>query len=70
MVRFELEDVRTVDNEDGDKIVIGRTGEMRLVDVKTGRTVMTNNIPYGGILKVKDGQKVKKDAEIVQWDPL
>ena len=67
--KIELEDVRTVDNEDGDKIVIGRTGEMRLVDVKTGRTVMTNNIPYGGILKVKDGQKVKKDAEIVQWDP-
>ncbi|MGB1282439.1 MAG: DNA-directed RNA polymerase subunit beta', partial [Schleiferiaceae bacterium] len=54
--KIELEDVRTVDNEDGDKIVIGRTGEMRLVDVKTGRTVMTNNIPYGGILKVKDGQ--------------
>ena len=42
---------------------------MRLVDVKTGRTVMTNNIPYGGILKVKQGQKVKKNAEIVLWDP-
>lgn len=67
--KIELEDVSTVDGENGEKIVIGRTGEMRLVDVKTGRTVMTNNIPYGGILKVKQGQKVKKNAEIVLWDP-
>jgi DNA-directed RNA polymerase subunit beta' len=67
--KVELEDVRTVEGDNGDTIVIGRTGEMRIVDVKTGRTVMTNMIPYGGILKVKDGEKVKKGAEIVQWDP-
>ena len=67
--KVELEDVRTVEGENGDNIVIGRTGEMRLIDVKTGRTVMTNNIPYGGILKVKDGDKLKKGDEIVQWDP-
>ena len=30
---------------------------------------MTNMIPYGGILKVKNGAKVKQGAEIVQWDP-
>jgi len=67
--KVELEDVRTVEGENGENIVIGRTGEMRLIDVKTGRTVMTNNIPYGGILKVKDGEKLKKGDEIVQWDP-
>jgi len=67
--KVELEDVRTVEGENGENIVIGRTGEMRLIDVKTGRTVMTNNIPYGGILKVKDGAKLKQGDEIVQWDP-
>jgi DNA-directed RNA polymerase subunit beta' len=67
--KVELEDVRTVEGENGENIVIGRTGEMRLIDVKTGRTVMTNNIPYGGILKIKDGAKLKKGDEIVQWDP-
>jgi len=67
--KVELEDVRTVEGENGENIVIGRTGEMRLIDVKTGRTVMTNNIPYGGIIKVKDGAKLKKGDEIVQWDP-
>jgi DNA-directed RNA polymerase subunit beta' len=67
--KVELEDVRTVEGENGENIVIGRTGEMRLIDVKTGRTVMTNNIPYGGSLKVKNGAKLKKGDEIVQWDP-
>ena len=67
--KVELEDVRTVEGENSENIVIGRTGEMRLIDVKTGRTVMTNNIPYGGILKIKDGAKLKKGDEIVQWDP-
>jgi DNA-directed RNA polymerase subunit beta' len=67
--KVELEDVRTVEGDNGDTIVIGRTGEMRIVDTKTGRTVMTNMIPYGGILKVKNGAKVKQGAEIVQWDP-
>jgi DNA-directed RNA polymerase subunit beta' len=67
--KVELEDVRTVEGENGENIVIGRTGEMRLIDLKTGRTVMTNNIPYGGILKIKDGAKLKKGHEIVQWDP-
>jgi len=67
--KVELEDVRTVEGENGENIVIGRTGEMRLIDVKTGRTVMTNNIPYGGILKVKDGAKLKQGDEIIQWDP-
>lgn len=67
--KVELEDVRTVEGENGENIVIGRTGEMRIVDTKTGRTVMTSVIPYGGILNVKDGAKIKKGAEIVQWDP-
>ena len=42
---------------------------MNLVDVKTGRTVMTNNIPYGGILIVEEWSKGEERAEIVQWDP-
>ncbi len=28
-------------------IVIGRTGEMRIMDVKNDRLLITNNIPYG-----------------------
>jgi DNA-directed RNA polymerase subunit beta' len=70
---LEYEEVRTVASEgaDGEKaeIVIGRTGEMRVVDAKTGIAVMTANIPYGSTLLVKGGSKVKKGDVICTWDP-
>ncbi len=71
--KLELEDVRTVDSEDADgnkiKIVIGRTGEVKIIDETTGIPVMTNNVPYGSTLMVKDGQKIEKGGEICAWDP-
>jgi len=71
-VRFDgLRTVTNVNNE-GDKvnIVIGRTGEMRLMDEKNDRLLITNNIPYGSTLLVKDGQQVKKGDVICTWDPF
>jgi DNA-directed RNA polymerase subunit beta' len=59
-------------NADGAKteVVIGRTGEVRLMDEKGERMLVTNNIPYGSTLLVKDGQKVKKGDPICSWDPF
>ena len=70
---LELEEVRTVKGEDAEgntiDIVIGRTGEVKVVDEKTGIAVQTSNIPYGSSLRVKHGQKVAKGEEICSWDP-
>jgi len=69
----EFDELRTVMGEDSDgksvEIVIGRTGEMRLVDQKTGINLATNNIPYGSYIFKKSGDKVAKDDVICQWDP-
>ena len=60
----QFDGLRTVDtvNNEGDKVkvVIGRTGEVRIMDVKNDRLLITNNVPYGATLHVKDGQKVTK----------
>jgi len=71
-IQFDgLRTVSTVNNE-GDKIqvVIGRTGEVRIMDVKNDRLLITNNIPYGATLTVKEGQQVKKGDVICSWDPF
>ncbi len=71
-VQFDgLRSVATTNNE-GNKvnIVIGRTGEVRIMDVKNDRLLITNNIPYGSTLLVKDGQKVNKGDIICTWDPF
>ena len=62
----------TTENNEGNKVqvVIGRTGEMRIMDVKNDRLLITNNIPYGATLQVKEGQKVNKGDIICTWDPF
>ncbi len=70
---IEIEELRTVEKimPDGKKsnIVIGRSTEMRIVDPNTGITLTTGNIPYGSMLYVKSGSKVKKGDMICDWDP-
>jgi DNA-directed RNA polymerase subunit beta' len=62
----------TTQNNEGDnvQVVIGRTGEVRIMDTKNDRLLITNNIPYGATLSVKDGQKVNKGDVICTWDPF
>jgi len=71
---IQFDGLRTVAiaNNEGVKsqVVIGRTGEMRIVDAKADRLLITNNIPYGATLNVKDGQKVTKGDVICTWDPF
>ncbi len=51
-------------------VVIGRTGEVRIVDVANDRLLITNNVPYGSILKVSNGKKIAKGDVICTWDPF
>ncbi|HEV8512546.1 MAG TPA: DNA-directed RNA polymerase subunit beta', partial [Cyclobacteriaceae bacterium] len=66
------EGIRTVDTTDKDdnkvKVVMGRTGEIRILDSEK-RVLIANNVPYGAFLRVKDGQKVEKGEELCYWDP-
>src|SRR5579859_3404275 len=68
----EFEGIRTVDTTDKDenkvKVVMGRTGEIRILDSEK-RVLIANNVPYGAFLRVKEGQKVEKGEELCYWDP-
>lgn len=70
---IEFEGIRTVDTTDKDgnklKVVMGRTGEIRIMDEKGGRSLISNHVPYGSFLLVKEGQKVEKGDELCNWDP-
>ena len=70
---IQFDGLRTVNilNNEGNKVqvVIGRTGEVRIIDTKNDRLLITNNIPYGATLNVKDGQKVNKGDVLCSWDP-
>jgi DNA-directed RNA polymerase subunit beta' len=71
---LQFDGLRTVTttNNEGEpvQVVIGRTGEIRNMDVKNDRLLNVVNIPYGATLMVKDGQQVKKGDLICTWDPF
>jgi len=69
----EFEDIRTVAgvNAEGGEtnVVMGRSGEIRIVEKGTGKVFISNHVPYGSFLLVKEGQEVEKSQELVNWDP-
>ncbi|MHA4843553.1 DNA-directed RNA polymerase subunit beta' [Flavitalea antarctica] len=71
-IQFDGLRLVATENEAGEKtqLVIGRTGELRIMDVKNDRLLITVNIPYGATMLVKDGQTVKKGDTICTWDPF
>ncbi|MBS1531888.1 MAG: DNA-directed RNA polymerase subunit beta' [Bacteroidetes bacterium] len=69
---IEFENVRTVpfETEEGAvEVVLGRSGEFRILEQGSNKVIMTNNIPYGSYLYVKDGSKITKSERICSWDP-
>ena len=71
--KVEFEGMRVLDTIDaeGEKhnVVMGRSGEIKIIDPKTKTVLMTNHVPYGSIMNIKDGDKVKKGDQICHWDP-
>jgi len=72
--RVEFDGLRFIDstNEDGDKvrIVLGRTGEVKIFEPKSDKLLITNNVPYGSILKIEEGATISKGDVICSWDPF
>ena len=69
----ELEDLRTVQRAtpDGEveTVVVSRSTEFKVIDPEVGITLSSTNLPYGAVLQVKNGKKIKKGDIICTWDP-
>jgi DNA-directed RNA polymerase subunit beta' len=62
-------DLKTVENEEGNLIVMNRNGEVAILG-KGGREVERYPIIYGATLKVRDGSKIKSGQVMAEWDPF
>ena len=70
---IQFEELRSLQStDDGGKkvnIVMGRTGEIQVIDPKSKKVLISNHVPYGAILLVKEGEKVEKGQTLCKWDP-
>jgi DNA-directed RNA polymerase subunit beta' len=71
--KIEFDGIRGVDKTDDQgtpvHIILGRTGELRIIDEGSGKQLSSNHLPYGSLLYVKEGQKVSKGDLLTKWDP-
>jgi len=69
----EIDDLRTVDRTTagGEKevVVVSRSSEFKVMDPETNVALSTTVLPYGSVLFVKEGKKIKKDTSVCEWDP-
>jgi len=70
---IQFEELRTITtlNNEGEKVnvVMGRSGEIKIMQEGTDKVLISNHVPYGAFLKVNDGEKVKRGDELCFWDP-
>ncbi len=69
--RIEYDNLRTVEFVGGEEtktVVLGRSGEIRVVD-EEDRQLIAYTVPYGAEVMVAEGEMVEKGAVLASWDP-
>ncbi len=64
-----FQNLKTVKNIEGNYVVMNRNGEIAILG-KGGREIERYPIIYGAILKVTDGQAIKPNQVLAEWDPF
>ncbi|KEA62242.1 DNA-directed RNA polymerase beta' subunit [Marinobacterium lacunae] len=63
-----LHNLKYVERTDGTIVATSRSGELGVTD-EHGRERERYKLPYGAIIKVKDGARVEPGAIVANWDP-
>jgi len=67
--KVSFQSLKTVKNVDGEYVVMNRNGEISIIG-KGKREIERYPIIYGAILKVKEGQSIKPNQILAEWDPF
>jgi len=63
-----LNNIKLVKHASGNNVAVSRSGELVIQD-EQGRDRERYKIPYGGVLSVSNGDKVKAGKVVANWDP-
>ena len=69
MMLRDCNEVPLPENNAGHLITLKQTGELFIVDDKGREIDKAFRVPYGAILRMASGTKVKKGNILVEWDP-
>ena len=66
--KASFNNIKTIKNTNKNLVAVGRSGEIKISD-SFGKEKESYKIPYGAVITIKDGQKVKSGEVITTWDP-
>lgn len=64
-----FQNLKTVRNAEGSSVVMNRNGEIAILG-KGEREIERYPIIYGAVLKVNDGETIKPNQVLAEWDPF
>jgi len=64
----KLKNLKVVKHASGNYVAVSRSGELIVQDAQ-GRDRERYKVPYGAVLTVYDGEKVKAGSIVAQWEP-
>ncbi|MFQ5759990.1 MAG: DNA-directed RNA polymerase subunit beta' [Acidiferrobacterales bacterium] len=64
----KLKNLKVVKHKSGNYVAVSRSGELVVQDAQ-GRDRERYKVPYGAVLAVYDGDKVKAGSIVAQWEP-
>jgi len=62
-----LHNIKVVKHREGYLVAVSRSGELTVAD-ENGRERERYRLPYGAILRIEEGQKVKAGQTVANWD--
>ena len=65
---IRMHNLKSVEKADGSLVATSRSGELGVTD-EHGRERERYKLPYGSVIKVKDGDSVEAGAIVANWDP-
>jgi DNA-directed RNA polymerase subunit beta' len=65
---IRMHNLKSVEKADGSLVATSRSGELGVTD-EHGRERERYKLPYGAVIKVKDGDRVEAGAIVANWDP-
>ena len=65
---IRLKNIKLVKHASGNHVVLSRSGEM-IVQDDQGRNRERYKVPFGAVLSVHEGSKVKAGTTVANWDP-
>jgi DNA-directed RNA polymerase subunit beta' len=65
---IKYHNLKTVQQESGDIIVLNRNGQISIND-ENNRELEKHTVPSGSSLSAKDGQEIDKNIIFIKWDP-